>query len=79
MYLIDFNYYKELDVELEIMCLGGSCIVDFFGKYVVGFIFNKEEMLIVDLDLEKIVFSRLDFDLEGYYLRLDVFELIVYE
>ncbi|WP_301951284.1 hypothetical protein [Clostridioides difficile] len=35
-------------------------MVDPFGKYVAGPIFNKEEMLIADLDLEKIVLSRLD-------------------
>ncbi len=53
MYPTDLNYYKELDAEPEIMCPGGSCIVDPFGKYVAGPIFNKEEMLIADLDLEK--------------------------
>lgn len=79
MYPTDLNYYKELDAEPEIMCPGGSCIVDPFGKYVAGPIFNKEEMLIADLDLEKIVLSRLDFDSEGHYSRPDVFELIVHE
>ncbi|NJB08566.1 nitrilase, partial [Clostridioides difficile] len=40
MYPTDLNYYKELDAEPEIMCPGGSCIVDPFGKYVAGPIFN---------------------------------------
>ncbi len=79
MYPTDLNYYHELENLPENMCPGGSCIVDPFGKYVAGPVWNKEELMIADLDLNKVVLSRLDFDPCGHYSRPDVFELIVHE
>lgn len=79
MYPNDLNYYHELENQPENMCPGGSCIVDPFGKYVVEPIWNKEEMILAELDLDQIVLSRIDFDPCGHYSRPDVFELIVHE
>ncbi|MEW9096068.1 MAG: carbon-nitrogen hydrolase family protein [Clostridiaceae bacterium] len=79
MYPKDLNYYHELEKQPEIMCPGGSCIIDPLGRYVVEPVYNKEEILIGELDLDLIVQSRLDFDVTGHYSRPDVFELIVHE
>ena len=79
MYPKDFNYYSELENQPENMCPGGSCIVNPFGKYVVEPIWNKEEMVIAELDLDQVTLSRIDFDPCGHYSRPDVFELIVHE
>ena len=79
MYPADLNYYKELDAQPENMCAGGSCIVNPFGKYAAGPVWNKEEILIADLDLDQVVLSRMDFDPTGHYSRNDVFELIIHE
>ncbi len=79
MYPKDLNYYHELENQPEIMCPGGSCIVDPLGRYVVEPVYNKEEILIGELDLDLIVQSRLDFDPNGHYSRPDVFELIIHE
>ncbi len=79
MYPNDLNYYHELENQPENMCPGGSCIVNPFGKYVVEPIWNKEEMVIAELDLDQVVLSRIDFDPCGHYSRPDVFELIVHE
>ncbi|WP_041700806.1 carbon-nitrogen hydrolase family protein [Clostridium kluyveri] len=79
MYPTDLNYYYELQSQPEIMCPGGSCIVDPFGQYVIEPVYNKEDILVADLDLDKIVQSRIDFDVFGHYSRPDVFELIVHE
>jgi nitrilase len=35
--------------------------------------------VIAELDLDKVVLSRIDFDPCGHYSRPDVFELIVHE
>lgn len=79
MYPTDFNYQSELDDCPDNMSPGGSCIVDPFGKYVAGPVWDKEEILYADLDLEKVVLSRMDFDPIGHYSRPDVFKLIVKE
>ena len=79
MYPKDLNYYHELESQPEEMCLGGSCIVNPFGKYVVEPVFGKEEIIYADLDLDMVIQSRQDFDVVGHYSRPDVFELIVHE
>ena len=79
MYPIDLCYYDDLKSQPEIMCPGGSAVVNPLGKYVVEPVYNREEILIADLDLDLIVESRLDFDVAGHYARPDVFELIVHE
>lgn len=79
MYPQDLNYISDLDNQPEIMCPGGTCIVDPFGKYVAGPIFNKEEMLIADLDLDKVIQSKIDLDVVGHYSRDDVFQLKINE
>lgn len=79
MYPTDLCYYDDLKSQPEIMCPGGSAIINPLGKYVIEPVYNREEMLIADLDLDLVVESRLDFDAVGHYARPDVFELIVHE
>lgn len=79
MYPTDLNYYHELESQPDVMCSGGSCVVDPFGKYVKEPVYNKEDILIADLQLEQIIQSRLDFDVVGHYSRPDVFKLTVRE
>ncbi len=79
MYPTDLNYYHELENQPEVMCRGGSCIVNPFGQYVAGPVFDREEIFYADLDLDQVVQSRLDFDPTGHYARPDVFTLKVEE
>lgn len=79
MYPEGFNYQDELKDCPDNMCPGGSCIVDPFGKYVAGPIWDREEILYANLDLDKVILSRMDFDPTGHYSRPDVFQLIVNE
>jgi nitrilase len=73
----DLKGYTEIERQPEIMCAGGSAIIDPFGNYVAGPVYGREEILYADLDLDAITRSRLDFDVCGHYSRPDVFELIV--
>ncbi len=73
----DLKGYAEMDRQPDIICPGGSAIIDPFGEYVAGPVFGKEEILYADLDLDAITRSRLDFDVYGHYSRPDVFQLIV--
>ncbi len=79
MYPTDLKYYSDLESAPDNMCPGGSCIVNPFGKYVAGPVWDKEEMLIADLNLDEVVMSRLDFDVIGHYDRPDIFKFSVVE
>lgn len=79
MYPTDFHYQHELDAQPEELCPGGSCIVSPFGKYIAEPVWNREEILYADLDMEQIPLSRLDFDPTGHYARPDVLELVVHQ
>lgn len=75
MYPETFQSYLG-DMPEEI-CSGGSMIVDPYGKIIAGPIHGKEEFLKATLDLEHIIESKLDFDINGHYSRPDIFELDV--
>ncbi|MPN17041.1 Nitrilase [bioreactor metagenome] len=77
MYPTDLACYSELENAPEIMCRGGSAIIDPMGEYVAGPVYGKEDILLADLDLDLIAQSRFDFDVAGHYARPDVFRLIV--
>lgn len=79
MYPTDLNYYHDLEGQPEVMCAGGSCVVNPFGKYVAEPVFGREAIIYADLDLGQVVQSRVDFDVVGHYARPDVFRLVVSE
>lgn len=77
MYPTDLHCGKGLENLPDNMCPGGSCVLDPFGRYVAGPVWDREEILYADLALDDIVLSWIDFDPTGPYSRPDVFELIV--
>lgn len=79
MYPSDLAFYSDLESQPDHMCPGGSTIIDPLGKYVVEPVYNREEILIADLDLSMIPKSRFDFDVMGHYARPDVLRLLVNE
>ncbi len=79
MYPVDLNCYEELEKQPEDLCPGGSCVISPFGKYVTEPVWNREEIIMANLDLEEITLSKIDLDVMGHYARPDVFELIVHE
>lgn len=79
MYPTDLHYYDDLKSQPDMMCTGGSCVVDPMGQYIAGPVFGKEDILFAELDLEQIIRSRLDFDVAGHYSRPDVFNFSINE
>lgn len=61
------------------MTNGGSAIISPFGEYIVGPVYDSEEILIADLDMNMIAEARIDFDPVGHYARPDIFKLYVNE
>ena len=73
----------EIEQEIEklgdIPCRGGSCVVDPFGHYVTQPVWDKEDIIYADLDMQQAIASRMEFDGVGHYARPDVLELRVHE
>jgi nitrilase len=77
MYPADLAGLEDLDDQPEVMCRGGSAIVSPLGEVLAGPLYDREGMLLADLDLSEVVRARYDFDVVGHYARPDVFEYAV--
>lgn len=81
-YFTKNDYPQHLQPHLaedrpEVLCRGGSIIVSPQGKVLAGPLYGEEGLLEVEVDLDEVVRSRMDFDPAGHYNREDVFELKV--
>ena len=65
------------DAPDAIVSRGGSCVVGPLGQLLVGPVYDRETILLTDLDLNDIIRSKLDFDVTCHYARPDVVRLIV--
>lgn len=55
---------------------GGSSIVDPFGCYIVEPVYDKEALIIADLDADLIKLCKHQFDAMGHYSRPDLVKLV---
>jgi len=73
------DYPDEFQAEIadfeEVMCKGGSVIVDPFGAVVSGPLWGESGILHATLDIDQVLKGRMDFDPAGHYDRPDVFRL----
>lgn len=79
MYPGDLRCPEEIGRLKDVVCRGGSCVVDPYGHYVTEPVWDREEIIYADLDMEKVPASRMEFDACGHYARPDVLELTVRE
>jgi predicted amidohydrolase len=56
---------------------GGSCIVAPTGRYLVEPVFDREELITCELNLDETITERMTLDTSGHYQRRDVFEFKV--
>ena len=61
----------------DIVCRGGSCVIDPYGHAVSETVWDKEEIIYADLDMQKVPASRMEHDVCGHYARPDVLKLSV--
>lgn len=59
----------------QVLSKGGSVIIDPLGETIAGPVWEKEEILYAELDMDMLNKARMDFDPVGHYARKDVFEL----
>ena len=59
----------------EVACRGGSAVYSPLGELLAGPIYDREELLVVEIDLADVARGKFDFDATGHYARPDVLEL----
>ncbi len=57
----------------------GSCVIDPYGHEVSGTVWDREEIIYAELDMQKVPASRMEHDPCGHYARPDVLDLRVCE
>jgi nitrilase len=58
---------------------GGSAIIDPMGFCLAGPIYDREEVLYAEIDLDRIIMAKYIFDVVGHYCRPDVAKLLLNE
>lgn len=66
---------EEIAALPEIVCRGGSCVIDPYGHEVTAPVWDKEDIIFAELDMQKVPASRMEHDVCGHYARPDVLRL----
>jgi nitrilase len=69
----------EIAALPDIVCRGGSSVIDPYGHAVTDTLWDCEGILYADLDMQKVPASRMEHDVCGHYARPDVLDLQVRE
>lgn len=77
MYPHSLRCQDEIARLPEVVCRGGSCVVDPYGHYATEPVWDREEIIYADLDMRKVPMSKMEFDVCGHYSRPDVLSLKV--
>ena len=75
----DLHEKSAVDRLPDIVCRGGSCVIDPFGHYLTEPIWDEETIIYADLDMNLPTSCKMEHDAIGHYSRPDVLELIVQE
>ena len=78
-YPADLNEKSAVDQQPDMVCRGGSCIIDPFGHYVTEPIWDEETIIYANLDMTLPAACKMEHDAVGHYSRPDILELIVNE
>lgn len=73
----ELNARDEIEKLPDIICRGGSCIVDPFGHLVTEPVWDRETIICADLDMQMVPASRMEFDACGHYSRPDILKFSV--
>lgn len=71
----DLNAADEVAALPDIVCRGGSSVIDPYGHFVTEPLWDKEGIIYADLDMRKVPASRMEFDPCGHYSRPDALKL----
>jgi len=71
------HYKKIMENCPEILTDGGSCISGPGGEWIIEPVVHKEGLFVAELDLNRVLEERQNFDPSGHYSRPDVTKLVV--
>ena len=71
----DLNEYPAVERLPEMVCRGGSCVIDPYGHLVSDCVWDEERIIYATLDLQKVPSSKMEHDVCGHYARPDVLRL----
>jgi nitrilase len=77
MYPETENAENEIAALPDVVCRGGSCVIDPYGHEVTETIWDKEGIIYSVIDMQKVPASRMEHDVCGHYARPDVLKLSV--
>ena len=79
----EWQYPENLNTKAEIaalpdmVCRGGSCIIDPYGHYVTDPVWDEETVIYAELDMDLPAACKMEHDAVGHYARPDVLQLVV--
>lgn len=73
------NGQDEIDKLPEMVCRGGSSVIDPYGHFVTEPVWDEEAIIYADLDMTLPAACKMEHDPVGHYARPDVLQLIVKE
>ncbi len=65
---------KNVQKQEDLHCRGGSVIISPMGKTLAGPVYDKEEIIIGEIDKDDISRGKMDLDVAGHYSRNDIFQ-----
>jgi len=74
---IPYQYQDQLINYPHILCKGGSTVVSPHGEILAGPVYDRSELIMIEIDMNEIDRSKLDFDPNGHYTRPDIFRFQV--
>lgn len=78
-YPLDLNEIDVINNIPDIVCRGGSCIIDPYGHYVTQPVWDKETIIFAELNMDLPASCKMEHDAVGHYSRNDVLELVVHD
>lgn len=78
-YPADLNERNAVERQPEMVCRGGSCVIDPYGHYLTEPVWDEERIIYAELDMSLPAACKMEHDAIGHYARPDVLELIVHE
>ena len=75
----DLNEKDVVDRLPDMVCRGGSCIIDPYGHYLTEPVWDEETIIYEELDMTLPAACKMEHDAVGHYARPDVLKLIVEE
>ena len=73
----DLARAEEVERLEDVVCRGGSCVVDPYGHYLTEPVWDKEGIIYADLNMDDVASSKMEFDAIGHYNRPDIFDFRV--